>query len=194
MVPDRRRSRTLLIVTFLLFFLPVLGAWLLIVFAPDWRPFGTVNNGTLVQPVRSVTAAGLRYVDGTEIDPGYLSGRWTLVHVTDGACERSCIEVLARSRQVQQALGDDMQRVQLLLVLAGPANAPSADIPPGVTLAAASSDWLASFSFTDGPPGQGPGIYLVDPQGYLMMRYPREVDRRGLLADLERLLKLSMIG
>ncbi len=194
MGPDRRRARTLLTITFLIFFLPVLGAWLLNVFAPDWRPFGTVNNGTLVQPARPVTAAGLRHVDGTEIDPGYLSGRWTLVHVIDGACERSCIEALARSRQVQQALGDDMQRVQLLLVLAGPVSAPLADIPPGVTLAVASSDWLASFSFGDAPPGQGPGIFLVDPQGYLMMRYPRDVDRRGLLADLERLLKLSMIG
>jgi hypothetical protein len=58
----------------------------------------------------------------------------------------------------------------------------------------ASSDWLASFSFGDAPPGQGTGIFLVDPQGYLMMRYPRDVDRGGLLADLERLLKLSMIG
>ena len=194
MGPNRRRARTLLIVTFLVFFLPLLGAWLLIVFAPDWRPFGTVNHGTLVQPVRSVTAASLRLADGTEIDPGYLSGRWTLVHVIDGACARSCIAALARSRQVQRALGDDMQRVQLLLVLAGPVDAPPVDMPPGVTLAVASSDWLASFSFADATPGQGPGIYLVDPQGYLMMRYPRDVDRRGLLADLERLLKLSMIG
>jgi len=191
---NRSRARTLLVVAFLVFFLPVLAAWLLNVFAPDWRPFGTVNNGTLVQPVRAVTAAGLRNVDGTSIDPAYLSGRWTLVHVVRGACERSCVEVLVRSRQVQQALGEDVQRVQLLLVLAAPASAPSADIPPGVTLAVASSDWLVSFSFTDAPPEQGPGIYLVDPQGYLMMRYPRDVDRRDLLADLERLLKLSMIG
>ncbi|GMQ96209.1 MAG: hypothetical protein BMS9Abin14_733 [Gammaproteobacteria bacterium] len=194
MGPDRRRARALLIVTFLVFFLPVLGAWLLNVFAPDWRPFGTVNNGTLVQPARQITAAGLRHVDGTEIDPGYLSGRWTLVQVIDGACARSCIEALARSRQVQQALGSDTPRVQLLLVLAGPVNAPPADIPQGVTVALASSEWLASFSFAEAPAGQGPRIYLVDPQGYLMMRYPGDIDRRGLLADLERLLKLSMIG
>ena len=194
---DRRRARTLLVVTFLVFFLPVLGAWLLNVYAPGWRPFGTVNNGTLVQPARLVTAAGLWHVDATEIDPGYLSGRWTLVHIIDGACGRGCLEALVRSRQVQQALGDDVQRVQLLLVRAGPANAqdaPPADIPSGITRALASRDWLASFSFADAPPGPGPGIYLVDPQGFLMMRYPGDVDRRGLLADLERLLKLSMIG
>ena len=70
----------------------------------------------------------------------------------------------------------------------------SADIPPGVALAVANSDWLASFSFADATPGQDSGIYLVDPQGYLMMRYPQDVDRRGLLEDLERLLKISKIG
>ena len=191
---DRRRARTVLAVTFLVFFLPVLAAWLLNVFAPGWRPFGTVNYGTLVQPVRAVSAASLRQLDGAEIDPAYLSGRWTLVHVLDGACGRTCVEVLTRSRQVQQALGDDLQRLQLLVVLARPPNAPPTDIPPGVTQAVAGADWLASFLFADAPAGQGPRIFLVDPQGYLMMRYPRDLDRRGLLADLERLLKLSMIG
>lgn len=58
----------------------------------------------------------------------------------------------------------------------------------------ANSDWPASFSFADSTPERAPGIYLVDPQGYLMMRYPQDVDRRGLLADLERLLKISQIG
>jgi len=192
--PDRRRARSLLIGAFLVFFLPIAAAWLLNVFAPDWRPFGTVNHGTLVQPVRSVTAASLQHPDGTQMAADYLSGRWTLVHLLDGVCGRSCIEALARSRQVQQALGDDMHRLQLLLVLARPLDAQSAEIPSGVSFAVANSDWLASFSFADSTPERAPGIYLVDPQGYLMMRYPQDVDRRGLLADLERLLKISKIG
>lgn len=163
-------------------------------FAPDWRPFGTVNHGTLVQPVRAVTAASLQHPDGTEMAADYLSGRWTLVHLPDGVCGGSCVEALARSRLVQQALGDDMHRVQLLVVLARPVDAQSAQLPPGVSFAVANSDWLASFSFADSTPERAPGIYLVDPQGYLMMRYPQDVDRRGLLADLERLLEISQIG
>jgi cytochrome oxidase Cu insertion factor (SCO1/SenC/PrrC family) len=194
MSPDRRRARSLLIGTFLVFFLPIVGAWLLNVLAPEWRPFGTVNHGTLVQPVRPVTAASLQYLDGATMDPGYLSGRWTLVHMRDGVCGQSCIEALARSLELQQALGEDMHRLQLLLVLTGPVDARSADLPRGVALAVADSDWLASFSFVDTAPGQDPGIYLVDPQGYLMMRYPQNVDQRSLLADLERLLKISKIG
>ncbi len=191
---DRRRARALLIGAFVVFFLPIAAAWMLNVFAPGWRPFGTVNHGTLVQPVRSVTAASLQQPDGYAMAPDYLSGRWTLVHLPDGVCGRSCIEALARSRQVQQALDDDRHRVQLLLVLERPVEAQPVGMPPGVSFAVANSDWLASFSFAGSTPERVPGIYLVDPQGYLMMRYPQDVERRGLLADLERLLKISKIG
>lgn len=183
----RRRNRVLLVGTFLFFFLPIVGAWLLNVFAPDWRPFGTTNYGTLVQPVRPITAAGLRKADGAPLDPGYLDGRWTLVHIQQGACASECLEALGRLRQVQQALGDDMHRVQLLVVVDGAGNGPD-----GATTVVAAAGWLTAFAFADAP--AGPGIYLVDPQGYLMMRYPRDAEQRGVLTDLERLLKISKIG
>jgi len=34
-------------------------------------------------------------------------------------------------------------------------------------------------------------IYVVDPMGNLMMRYPRNADPRKMVGDLKRLLKLS---
>ena len=194
MAADRRRRRSVLIATFLIFFLPVMAAWLLNVYAPDWRPFGTLNHGTLVEPVRQVSSANLQHLDGGAMNADYLSGRWTLVHLLDGDCGRSCIEALAGSHQVQQALGDDMQRVQLLLVLKESVDLETTDLPPRVALAMANDTWLAGFSFAQAAPREALTIYLVDPQGYLMMRYPQDVDRRGLLADLERLLKISKIG
>ena len=129
MVADRRRARILLAGTFLFFLLPVVGAWLLNVYAPDWRPFGMLNHGTLVQPVRPVSAVCLRHFDGTAVDPVYLSERWTLVHLLEGDCGRSCIDALARSRQVHRALGDDMHRVQILLVRAAPVDRRPAELP-----------------------------------------------------------------
>jgi len=42
---------------------------------------------------------------------------------------------------------------------------------------------------------QGSGwIYLVDPLGNLLMRYPTTVKPGGMLKDLKRLLRLSKIG
>jgi cytochrome oxidase Cu insertion factor (SCO1/SenC/PrrC family) len=188
----RRRARTLLLVTFLLFFLPIVGAWLLNILVPDWRPFGTVNHGILVQPVRALGAAGLARRDGGDFDAGYLSRRWTVVHVLGAPCGEDCLEALALTRQIQQALGDDMNRVQRLVVSADAAHLQGIDTAPGLDLAVAGRDWLSSFAFADDGPGAH--IYLVDPQGYLMMRYPPNLEQRGLLADLERLLKISKIG
>ena len=191
-VDQRRRNRALLLGTFLLFFLPVVGAWLLNVLAPGWLPFGTTNHGTLVQPVRPVDAARLEGIDGAPLAADFLSGRWTLVHLSGHRCDDDCLHALARSRQVQQALGEDRRRVQILLVLAAGAPPPAGDAPAGATVAVADRDWLRPFAFDATAPT--PGIYLVDPQGYLMMRYPRDVAQRDLISDLERLLKISKIG
>lgn len=190
----RRRTRILLVATFLIFLLPVVGAWLLNVFAPDWRPFGTLNHGTLVQPVRALSTSGLRHLDGTAFDPAYLAGRWTLVHLPDADCGEPCMHSLLRSFQIQQALGDDRDRLQLLLVVAASRHAPAAKLPAGTAVSLADAPWLATFSFADADHAPPVHIYLVDPQGYLMMRYAGDVDQRGLLADLKRLLKISKIG
>jgi hypothetical protein len=194
MTLERRRARTLLLVTFLLFFLPIVGAWLLNVFAPQWRPFGTVNHGTLVRPVRPVSADGLADGQGGRIEPGYLSGHWTVLHVQRGPCGEACLEALARTRAVHRALGEDMNRVQRLMVSASGAHGPGAEARSDLAFAVATAEWLSLFSFDDQGATAPSAIYLVDPQGYLMMRYPLSVDRRGLTSDLERLLKISKIG
>ena len=37
-------------------------------------------------------------------------------------------------------------------------------------------------------------IYLLDPLGNLMLRYPRDADPSRMKKDLERLLKVSQVG
>lgn len=193
MTDRRRRNRLLLVGTFLLFFVPIVGAWLMNIFLPGWLPFGTTNHGILVQPVRPVTAASLRRGEGGAMAADYLTGRWTVVHFPGPACEQDCLAGLGRSRQVQLALGEDTERVQLLLVLPS-AGAPfTGDPPAGSTVAVADPRWLEVLVFGE-TPAPTAGIYLVDPRGYLMMRYPGDVGQRGLLSDLERLLKISKIG
>lgn len=194
MPADRSRARKLLIGTFLIFFLPIVGAWLLNVFAPDWRPFGSVNHGTLVRPVRPVSAAGLAPLRAATLQADYLTGRWTLVHVLTGPCARDCVDALERTRQVHLALGDDMSRVQRLLVVTDSQLAQNLALSEELPVALANGTWLESFAFADDGEQRSLGVYLVDPQGYLMMRYPQSVKQPALLADLERLLKVSKIG
>jgi hypothetical protein len=62
-----------------------------------------------------------------------------------------------------------------------------------MVFAVAPAEWLSAFPLGDAT-ATGSAIYLIDPQGYLMMRYPLSVDQHALLSDLERLLKISKIG
>ena len=93
-------------------------------------------------------------------------------------------------RQVRRALGREMQRVERLWILTDGA-APRAELlaaiegthlaPGGAALAA---QFPAERSAAD-------HIFLVDPLGNLMMRFPREPDPSRMIQDLKRLLKYS---
>jgi len=90
-------------------------------------------------------------------------------------------------RQVRLALGRDASRVARVLV------AQSADAVP----AAPREDLQVVRPAAPEPPGplNDPAhIYLVDPRGNVMMRWPREPDMARMLRDLKTLLKASQIG
>jgi hypothetical protein len=59
-----------------------------------------------------------------------------------------------------------------------------------VATEAAASAWLARFPRDDARQF----VYVVDPLGNLMMRFDIAQNPRGLLDDLNKLLKLSHIG
>lgn len=124
--------------------------------------------------------------------------RWTMLYVDAGECAEKCREALYRSRQVWLSLGRKLERVQRLYVFQGDAPDPEwvASEQEGLIVATADSpgarQLLAAFPQTD-PPDAG-NIYLVDPLGNLMMRFPLEDDPKGMLEDLKRLLRLSRIG
>jgi len=63
---------------------------------------------------------------------------------------------------------------------------------PGMHVARAPANpFLAEFPAPRDPSGH---IYLVDPLGNLMLRYPADPDPQRMLKDLARLLRASRIG
>ncbi len=193
--PDgsRRAGRRQLLLVASLFIVPVVTA-ILLYFSSDWRP--VVNSqGTLIDPPRTLTASGLALPDGQPAPADVFEGRWSIVHPAAdcGARTEALFEELGR---VRIALDKDAPRVRRVLLHAGACagRAPTAGEADLLVLTATGPDgeaFLTSF-----PPAVdgAPGIYLVDPHGNLMMSYPATGSARGLLKDLERLLRLSNIG
>jgi cytochrome oxidase Cu insertion factor (SCO1/SenC/PrrC family) len=194
-LPDRRARLTLLVVV-ALFLAPVVAAWLLHITAPHWHPQATVNRGTLITPARPLLPAPFAAVDGSRVDEDVLRGHWTLLLFSEHPCDRHCQALLLQLRQVHAALNKDIPRVQRLLVLVGPQAAAPPQGDPDLFLARLHDHgWLNHFALDAGnQPAVSGRIYLVDPLGNLMMFYPAGGPVRGILKDLQRLLRISRVG
>lgn len=188
------RSRWQLLVLFLLFVGPLAAAWVLYYGNPDWRPEDRSNHGVLIDPPTPLPNETLRLADGSNTEPDVLRHVWTLLYLDQGDCTELCREALYRSRQVRTALGKESERIQRVFLRGSDTDL--ADEHPDLIIADAGSpgarDLVAAFP-ASAQPDTG-NIYLVDPLGNLMMRFPLEDNPRGMLLDLKKLLKLSRIG
>lgn len=175
-----RRGRVKLALLAAFFALPVAAGW--IAWWLELAPGAAANYGTLITP-RPLALAPL----------AALKGRWVLVQFDGGACGAWCERKLYFMRQVRRAQGKDMQRVERLWFVTD-AVEPRAElraategtviVPRGAQFAAA---FPAERSVAD-------HIYLVDPLGNLMLRYPPDPDPSRMIQDLQRLLRVSGFG
>lgn len=174
--------------------LPVILSYLAYYVFP---PSGRTNYGALVEPQVDVAGIPLRSVEGipgpSSLDA--LRGRWVFVVPAPAACNDSCTERLFETRQVRLTTGKDRDRVERLwLVTDGGVPAPGllAD-HEGLLVGRIAPDALARhFPAPAGDPAAH--IYLVDPLGHLMMRFPIDADPNRMKKDISRLLKASRIG
>ena len=120
-----------------------------------------------------------------------LRGKWVLVNFDSAACDAYCEKKLYFMRQARKAQGKDQDRVERLWLLTGTA-APRAELLSaieGTHVARATPDLLRAF-----PGAPSEHVFVVDPLGNLMLRFPAEPDPTAALRDLQRLLKYSRIG
>ena len=121
-----------------------------------------------------------------------LRGKWVLVTFDAAACDAACEKKLYFMRQIRRAQGKEQNRVERLWVLTdGGTPRPELLVAIEGTRVSKGSPWSAAF------PHQGnlaDHVYIVDPLGNLMMRYPRDPDPSKMLKDLSRLLRTSRIG
>jgi cytochrome oxidase Cu insertion factor (SCO1/SenC/PrrC family) len=169
---------------------PVLGSYLLYLF---WSPGGYTNYGTLLEP-RRVPQEALQLSDGKPFGFDQLRGRWIFVVFDSGECAAYCEKKLWTIRQVRQAQGKDVTRIERVFFSddgVAPAQAIMRDYAGTWFVLGKASAAAASFPATASTHDH---IYLVDPQGQVMMRFPREADPKRMIRDLSRLLRYSRIG
>jgi hypothetical protein len=182
-----RRSRAALWLVVALAVAPVAASYLLYYF---WPPSGTVNHGELIEP-RPLPDFLLALADGSPFRLSQLKGKWVLVSLDTARCDALCDRKLLYMRQLRLTQGKEMERVERAWLISDGA-APRAgviDPYPGTWVVRADAALVKLF------PGQASDhIYVVDPLGNLMLRFPRDPEPRGMIKDLQRLLRASRIG
>jgi hypothetical protein len=139
-----------------------------------WGTGSAGNYGELIAP-KALPAPAL----------APLRGKWVLVTFDPAACDTYCERKLYLMRQVRRAQGKEMERVERVWVLTDAAK-PRAEILPGIE-----GTRIIEMRAEGFPGTPQDHIYVVDPLGNLMLRFPRDPDPSKMIKDLQRLLKYS---
>ena len=196
-----RRGRRQLLLLAALFFVPLAIAFWMYYGPTGWRPSGDASKGDLIDPARPLAALALTTADGTQTQPDFLRGKWSMVYVGDGLCDDRCRKALYLTRQSRIALNKDMDRVQRVFLVTGRCcdRGFLAEEHPDLVVARvdddASAALLEPFPTYGGVPLADAGrIFIVDPLGNLLMSYAPTSPDKALLTDMKKLLRLSHIG
>ena len=110
-----------------------------------------------------------------------------MLHIAPDGCDASCTDALATTRQVRTALGHKAERVNRALIGSGF----SADEHPDLFVAAPGSVSELLDSFGE---GASESVWLIDPLGNKVLRYPVDTPPGHFRDDIKKLLKKSRIG
>ena len=173
------------------FVLPIALSWYLVFYTDFARNTGGVQYGDLITPPRQLQNISLIPVGEDEM-AHTLYGKWSLLFFVNGLCDARCEENLYRVRQIRLAVGRRLSRVQRVMIFKQSDNvkAPTdwlAKQFPGQLYGISEAAFLTQFEDLKVPGA----LFLVDPRGFLMMRYAKEADPSGIIRNLSRLLRIS---
>jgi hypothetical protein len=190
-----QRGRWTLLLIALICAAPVIGSYFTYyVIKPKG---GTTSYGALIDPQRPIPESMVvTGDDGKPIKLASLRGQWLLVSVDSSACDKACATKLYFMRQVRATQGPERDRVVEVWLRTDGSNVPDViqkaypDTKKLVADPAALTAWLpvdAGTTLTD-------HIFVVDPNGNLMMRFPKDPNPSKIKTDITKLLKWSSIG
>ena len=169
---------------------PIVAALFFYYFSP---PEARMNHGDLLQPA-PLPAQPFALLTGGEFRFEQMKGKWLLLQVDSGNCEARCREKLYAMRQIRLAQGKDMVRLERVWLVSDESRPPPellTEYEGTLVVRATGSEVLAAFT---APTDRAAHLYVVDPRGNLMMRFPENPDPTRMIKDLQRLLRPSRIG
>lgn len=188
-----RRGRTWLLLVWLVCAAPVVASYLTFyVFRPD----RIKSFGELIEPQREAPVLLTKDLDGKQDQLASLKGQWLLVSIAGGDCNAQCQQHLYLQRQLRETMGREKDRMDWVWLVDDQATVPQELLPAlsGASVLRVDAAGLAQWLAPDKGHKLADHLYVVDPFGKWMMRFPADLDVKNAAKakrDLSRLLTAS---
>lgn len=162
------------------------------------KPQSRTNYGALIDPrAHPIPDAFVpATLDGKAAPLTNFRGKWIMLMVHPAECGEKCKKTLYDMRQLRLAQGKEKDRIERVWLVTDKAPLETVLMREydGTQMLraepAAVSAWLPADTGTT-PVDH---VYMIDPLGNLMMRFPKDADPNKIKRDLAKLLKASRIG
>lgn len=161
------------------------------------KPESRTNYGELIDPrAHPMPALQTATLDGQRTELGALKGKWIMLQAGGAECAEPCMKRLRDTRQLRLAQGKDMDRIERVWLITDDKPLETVLIREydGMHMLRANETILKTWLPTEAATTVVDHIYLIDPLGNLMMRFPKDADPNKMKKDIAKLLKASRIG
>lgn len=191
-----KKNRITILGIFALSVIPFAIAWFLAQ-NPDAVKLGTNNGELIVPPLLTQSDDFAGYDAFSTENLKELKGHWLMINLLPEAkCSEACEEGLYKTHQLTLMMGKDIARIRRLAVVYDQTYRPFSKrwLDDARLLKVVPSESLKqAISAVAGDMQQG-GLWIMDPLGNLMMKYPPGYDPYKVRSDLSKLLRISQIG
>jgi hypothetical protein len=161
------------------------------------KPTGRTNYGALLDPRQyPIPALGITTLDGKPTGLEAYKGKWIMLQVGGGDCREACRKQLFAMRQLRLMQGKEMERLERVWLVtdAQPLATTLMREFDGTRMLRVPADSLGKWLPVEPGGHASEHMYLIDPLGNLMMRFPKDADPGKVKKDISKLLKASAIG
>ena len=160
------------------------------------RPDGRRNFGDLINPQRPLPDQPVVNLAGQASNLRALKGQWLLVSVAGAGCDDTCTRQLYLQRQLRESLGKNKDRLDWVWLVNDdkPLSAALRVAVSGATVLRVPPQPLAAWLQPAAGRQLQDHLYVVDPMGNWMLRFPAGLDLPAAAKakrDLERLMRAS---
>lgn len=161
------------------------------------KPQSRTNYGELIDPRNHpMPSLGSTSLDGKPTELDAYKGKWIMLQADSGDCSDDCRTKLFQQRQLRLTTGKEMERIERVWLVTDdkPVDTVLLREYDGTRVLRADPAKLRQWLPAEQGAGIADHVYMIDPLGNLMMRFPKNPDPNKMKKDISKLLRASSIG